>query len=159
MHYIYVIYVVNKKITQYVTIIIMQVNQLFGRNIRFLRKAAGIATRGNSFSQQEIADFLGVSRKTIVFWESGHIPSDRMMGQICEFFSRRLQLEEPFVPEKLFTDDISEEFLLFPERAEVRRVSPEQKKMISQVFVRASSLSEKDLEKLLNMLEKLSKEA
>ena len=136
----------------------MQISKTFGNNIRFLRKAAGVATRGNSFSQQEIADFLKASRKTIVFWESGHIPSERMMLILCEFFSQRLSLGEKFSPEQLLNDDISEQFVLIPERAEVRRVTAAQKKLLSLLFARATNLPEGDLEKLLELVEKYSKE-
>ncbi|RKZ26707.1 hypothetical protein DRQ26_04030 [bacterium] len=141
---------------QYDTSIIMRISKLFGNNLKFLRKAAGIATRGNYFSQQEIAKFIGVSRKTIVFWESGHIPSDAMLKRICEFFSRRLGLDEPFSPEELLEKDVSKYFVIIPERSEVKKVTPSQKKMLDNIFARAVSISEKDLEKVLKLLDKLS---
>lgn len=133
----------------------MNLCKLLGNNLRFLRRAAGIATRGNSFSQLEIADFIGVSRKTIVFWESGHIPSRRMMGVLCDFFSRKLGLDEPLLPEQLMNEDISEYFFIVPERAEVKKVTPQQKKMLSGLFARASQLHEKDLEKIIEILDNL----
>ncbi len=133
----------------------MQISKLFAKNLRFLRKAAGVASRGNSFSQNEIANFIGVSRKTLVFWESGHIPSDIMMGKLCEYFSRRLELEEPFLPEQLLNEDISEHFVIIPERGEVRKVTPTQKKLLNNLFARATNISEKDLNKIMEIIDKL----
>lgn len=134
----------------------MQISKLLGRNIRFLRYAAGVVARGNSFSQKEIADFLGVSRKTIVFWESGHIPSDKMMFRLSEFFNARLGLSDELTPQQFLDEDISECFFVVPERADVRRVTPAQKKLLSSVLTRASVLNENDLEKVIALIDKFS---
>ena len=135
----------------------MHISKLFGENIRFLRKAAGIASRGNGFSQQEIADMLGVSRKTIVFWESGQIPSPKKLALLCELFTRRLSLGEPLTPEDLLDKNIADYFILIPERAEVKQVKPNQKEMLNKIFMRASNLTENDLEKILEIIDKFSK--
>ena len=136
----------------------MHISQQYGVNFRYLRNAAGIAWRGNSYTQNEIAKQLGVSRKTIVFWESGHIPSPEKMGLICEFFSRKLGLDDMLMPEELLEDDISRHFLLIPERGEVRRVSPEKMNMIQNIFGRIPEFTEKDLEILLEKIIELEDE-
>ncbi len=136
----------------------MKICKQFGENLRFLREASGIAARGKAFSQQEIADFIGVSRKTVVFWESGHVPSPKRLGLLCEFFSRRLGLEEPLTPEDMLEKRLSDHFLLFPERGEVMRVTPEQKKLLENIFARSAHLPLEDLEKVVELVERLSGE-
>ncbi len=101
---------------------------------------------------------LGVSRKTIVFWESGQVPSKPKLAFMCEFFSRRLNLEEPLTPEELLDKNLEDEFLVVPERAKVRRVSPEQKRMLKNLFARAAELDPDDLQKILTILENLPEE-
>ena len=133
----------------------MTLNQVFGKNLRFLRYAAGVAVRGNGFTQQEIAKFLGVSRKTVVFWESGQVPSRAKLAFVCEFFTRRLELEEPLSPQDLLEKNLEDEFLVIPERAEVRRVPPEQKRMLGSIFARAAELDPDDLQKILDIIDSL----
>ncbi len=135
----------------------MHINQLFGKNLRFLRNAAGIAVRGNAFSQQEFAGIMGVSRKTVVFWESGQIPSKRKMAFLCEVISKRLGLEKLLTPEEILNEDLKSHFIVIPERAEVRRVHPEQKKMLQNIFVRAANLPADDLVKILKIVEDFMK--
>jgi len=97
---------------------------------------------------------LGVSRKTVVFWESGQIPSQKKMAHLCELFTRRLSLEEAITSDELLDEDIKDYFIVITERAEVKRVEPHQKEMLNKIFLRASDLTENDLEKILDILDK-----
>jgi len=135
----------------------MHTNQLFGKNLRFLRNAAGIIARGNPFSQQEFAGIMAVSRKTVVFWESGQIPSKRKMAFLCEVLSKRLGLEKLLTPEEILNEDLKLHFIMIPERAVVRRVHPEQKKMLQNIFARAANLPADDLVKILKIVENFMK--
>ena len=131
----------------------MNINQQFGRNFRFLRRAIGVVSRGKGFTQQEMANLLGVSRKTVVFWESGQVPSKAKLAFMCELFSRRLGLEEPLTPEDMLDKNLEDEFVVIPERAEVRRVGARQKEMLRNLFARASELAPDDLEKIFSIID------
>ncbi len=99
---------------------------------------------------------MNVSRKTMVFWESGHIPSAKKLAGLCQLFSQRLSLEEPLTPDDLLNKDIQEYFIIIAERNEVKRVKPEHKKVLENIFVRASDLDPDDLQKILKLVEQLS---
>ena len=133
----------------------MRINKQFGRNLRFLRYASGVIMRGNGLSQSELAKKLGVARKTIVFWESGQVPSARKLTDLCEFFSHHLKLEEPITPDDMLTKNIEDYFMVVPERGEVHRVKPEFKKFLRDLYARADKLTPNDLEKIMKIIDEL----
>jgi len=111
--------------------------------------------RGNGFSQNELAKKLGVSRKTIVFWESGQVPAARRLTDLCEFFSHHLKLEEPITPDDMLTKNIEDYFMVVPERGEGHRVKPEFKKFLRDLYARADKLTPNDLEKIMKIIDEL----
>ena len=128
--------------------------KIFADNMRFLRKIAGIVS-GRNVTQNDIANSLKVSRKTVVFWEGEQIPSKNSLEAICKYFSRILKLSKPLIPQQLLDDVLDDHFLVISETREVRKVTPIFKKSLNHIFTRVSELTPEDLEKVMKYMEKL----
>jgi len=127
--------------------------KLFAENIRFLRKAAGINRKGSSFSQQELADALGVTRRSIISWESGQLPSKANIERACRFFSRELGVEVS--TEEIVENDLTGHFEYMPFSKLEQGLTPEQRKVLSSLFLSASELTEEQLDKVVRYVERL----
>lgn len=82
-------------------------NQMFAKNIRFLRKILGMARSRDELSQYELAQELGITRRTVISWENGNVPHQPNLQMISNFFST--QLEHRIAVRALLSLDLSEE--------------------------------------------------
>lgn len=129
----------------------------FQKNFRFLRKTMGMFSGEELATQEAIADELGVSRKTIIFWEEGsNVPSYANLRKIALFFSRKLHIKPALEIDDLLGKNLEEILLVIHQKAEIQKVSPAQMKLMNQISARWGSLSEKDLKKLLEWTKKFA---
>lgn len=130
---------------------------LFQKNFRFLRKTMGMFSGEELATQEAIAEELGVSRKTVIFWEEGsNVPSDANLRKIAMFFSKKLHIKPALETDDLLRKNLEEILLVIPQRAEIQKVSPVQMKLMNQISARWGNLSEKDLKKLLEWTKKFA---
>lgn len=129
----------------------------FQKNFRLLRKTMSAFFGEEMATQKAIADELGISRKTVIFWEEGsNVPSEMNLRKIAMYFSKKLHIRPSLEVEDLLEKDLEEILFVVPQRAEIKRVSPTQMKLLREIFARSGSLSEKDLEKLLEWTKKFA---
>ena len=127
----------------------------FAKNIRFLRRAAGINRKGNGLSQQELADALGVTRRSIISWESGQLPSKANIERACRFFSKELGVEVSV--EDIIENDLTGHFEYMPFSKFEQGLTPEQRKVLNSLFLSASELTEEQLDKVIRYMARLKK--
>jgi len=130
--------------------------KLFARNTRFLRKAAGIAEKGSPFSQTELAKRLGVSKKSVINWESGKAPHRSNLEKIAATFSKILGFT--ISPQELITGDLTEKIELVPRNELERELSPEQRKILRSIFLSAGYLDKTKLLKVVDFIDKIKNE-
>lgn len=61
--------------------------------MKYIRKAAGLIRFGRYLSQKELASELGVSRRTVINWESGTPPRRRGLDKLKRFVADELGVE------------------------------------------------------------------
>jgi len=130
----------------------MVMSEVFAKNVRHLRKLAGIVAREHEFSQQELADFIGISRKTVNFWENGHVPPEPKIATLCEFFTRRLGLLEPILPSDFLNSDLTKRIVLLEPFKKVMCLTESQSEFLGKVISRIGAFSDKDLSDLESFL-------
>ena len=133
----------------------MDKNRIFARNIRFLRKAAGLATVGYALSQRELADSLGITRRTVIIWESGQLPHKPNLGRLSSFFSEKLGVE--IGAEDIVGMDLTGHLEYMPFSNLERKMSPAQRRILSSLLLSARELTEEKLKKVVDYIESLKK--
>jgi len=119
----------------------------FARNIRFLRRASGLVTQGRSFSQGELAERMGLTRRTIISWESGQIPHKSNLASAAEFFAACLEVE--IKPSELIEGDLTKVEELLPLSEFERALSTENRKIYRSLFLSTRGMDSVDLEKVI----------
>lgn len=125
----------------------------FAINVRFIRKAAGISDRGAPYSQEEFAEILDVTKRSIILWESGAVPNRTNLGKVSSYCSERLAMD--VTPEILKSKDITGMVELIPRNDFERELSPEHRKILRSLFMSAGNLSEDQLRKVLDYIESM----
>jgi len=128
---------------------------LFGRNIRFLRRAVGLVVRGEGFSQRDLAVALDVTRRSVISWESGNIPNANNLKKIANFFGESLGVE--ITPSELVETDLSVVSELLPLSDFERGLSPESRRIFHSLFLSTRGLGEEELKKVIEYVRNLKK--
>ena len=101
---------------------IKESTRAFGQRIRRFRKEAGL-------SQKDIADFLDVTRNTVVNWEAGRYrPDADLFPPLCDFLGITLNDLFGIRPKEMFTPH--EKTLI----DKYRKVSPAGRRIISRII-------------------------
>ncbi|HHS49677.1 MAG TPA: XRE family transcriptional regulator [candidate division Zixibacteria bacterium] len=122
----------------------------FAKNIRFLRRASGLVSQGRGFSQEELAEALKISRRTLITWESGQIPHKSNIHKAAKFFSRKLDVQ--ISPDELVEEDLSQAEELLPLSEFERTLSPESRKIYRSLFLSTRGMEKVDLEKVIDFI-------
>ena len=129
---------------------------LFAKNIRFLRKAAGIVEKGSPFSQDEMAHRLSVSKRTMIHWESGAVPHKSNIEKIITVFTKIFGLKITY--EELLHQNIAGKIDLVPRSEFERGLSPGQRKILRSMFLSATGLNETQLLRVIEYIENMKSE-
>lgn len=121
--------------------------RIFARNIRFLRRAAGLVVQGRSFSQEELANLMSVTRRTVIAWESGQIPHKSNTIKIAGFFEKKMEVS--IAPENLTDSDLTQVEELFPLSEFERKLTPESRKIYRSLFLSTRDMTLVDLSKVI----------
>jgi transcriptional regulator with XRE-family HTH domain len=125
----------------------------FGRNIRFLRRAAGLFAQGMGFSQKELAIALDVTRRSVILWESGNIPSRKNLAKIAGFFEEHLKAG--ITTDELLKTDFSLSDGLLPQSDFERELSPEGRRIFHSLFLSTRGLSKEELKNVIDYIESI----
>jgi len=128
-------------------------SKYFAKNLRFLRKAAGINIKGSPYSQGEIADILDVTKRSIILWESGSVPNPNNLDKVAALFSQLLNIG--ITGEILTEKDITDILELIPRSDFERELSGEHRKILRSLFLSAGSLDEKQLLKVIEYIDSI----
>jgi len=128
--------------------------KIFARNIRFLRKAVGINKGSGGMSQSDLAEAVGVTRRTVISWESGKLPGYDNLKRMASFFSLELQAE--ISSEDLLEKDFTEQFEFMPLSDIGREMPHEHKRILKSLFLSARGLDRAQLDKVIEFIATLS---
>lgn len=131
-------------------------NIRFGKNVRFIRKAYGINDRGSPYSQTEFAEKLNVTKRSIILWESGNIPSRKNLNKLAELFSSMVGFQVE--PNILLEKDITNKVELIPRSDFEKDLSPEHRKILRSLFLSAGNLDQNQLLKVINFIDNLKED-
>ena len=124
----------------------------FARNIRFLR-SLGDPVDKSPYSQTELATELGVSRRTIISWESGNLPQISKLQKVARVFSARLERE-------ITPDDLLNSFLrkAFQYIDTLKDGSEEAREITGDILRGMSYMDEDDLRDIQELVRRKKKE-
>ena len=134
-------------------------NKRLASNIRYLRQIIGLITDGKFLSQSDFADMIGVSRRTLINWESGEVPNQSHRKKILSLINEKLQIK--VAENVLIEKDIARiigpmSIYLFPEV--LSGLNPQQKQLLQHLFLKIESLSEETLKTIIDYVDEVVKE-
>lgn len=129
----------------------MENSSLFAKNIRFLRKAAGLTAFGHTLSQAEFADGLNVTRRTVILWESGQMPNGPNLFRLSEYFTGKLG--EEISVDDLVNEDLTGRVEYFPVDNFQNRLSPSQRRILKKLLLRTETLTDARLEEIERVID------
>lgn len=127
--------------------------ELFAKNIRFLRRIVGLFNRKKPLSQDEFSADLGVTRRTVIFWESGKIPQKNKLESLSKYFSKKLDIK--VTPEMLLSVDLTKSIEYYPSPKFAGEMSMDERKILDSLFLSAKKLSIEDLKKVVDFVSRL----
>jgi len=130
-------------------------NSLWAKNIYFLRMATGWLDSNASYSQKEFADLLGISNRTVINWESGHLPTAPKLDWLSTFFSNKFGVE--ITADDLIHFDLRDRIQIRPVPKEFADMPPEKRAKLSKLeglfFRDGRRLTEAQIDLILSMLD------
>ncbi|MFP4459958.1 MAG: helix-turn-helix domain-containing protein [Candidatus Zixiibacteriota bacterium] len=127
-------------------------------NIRYLRQIIGLIEDGKFLSQSQFAGLLGISRRTLINWESGEMPNQSHRKAILELIDEKLDIK---VAEKVLVEkDIAKaigpmSIYLFPEM--LSGLNSHQRQLLQHLFLKIESLSEETLKTIIDFVDEAIK--
>ncbi len=132
-----------------------QVNtDIFPENLKTLRRVLGFAIKGDALSQKEFADLLGVTRRTLVYWEQGELPNQGHRQEILRLVKEHLQID---IDEKfLLTKDISKvigpvSFFMYADL--LKDLSEKKRQILQHLFLKLEHADTDTLAHILDMVD------
>ncbi len=128
--------------------------EMFSENIRTLRKILGFVTKGDTLSQKEFADLLGVTRRTLVYWEKGEIPNRKHREKILRLIKTNLQID--LDENILITKDITKvigpvSFFIYSDL--LKGLSPKKRQILQHLFLKLEHADTETLNKILTIVD------
>jgi DNA-binding XRE family transcriptional regulator len=131
---------------------------MFATNIKYVRNILGLIENGKFLSQSEFADMVGVSRRTLINWESGETPNVTHRKKIIEIINEKLDIKihENVLMEKDIKKVIGPmSIYLFPEV--LSGLNPQQKQLMQHLFLKIENLSEETLKTIIEFVDDVVK--
>lgn len=131
-------------------------SKYFAKNLRFIRKAAGISVGGKPYSQAEFAEKLDVTKRSIILWESGSIPNRTNLDKLSKLILKLLGVRIP--PEILLEKDITGNLELLPRTDFEKKLSVKHRKILRSLFLSAGSLDENQLLQVIEYIDNIKED-
>ena len=128
---------------------------IFAKNIRFLRRIVGLFSRRKPFTQEEFSNEIGITRRTVIFWESGQIPQSSKLEAISRYFTKKLSFE--ITPKMLIETELSRVIEYSPAPEFALGMGIYERQILSSLFLSAKELSPVDRKKVLNYIARLKR--
>ena len=131
----------------------------FAENLRTLRKVLGFVIKGDTLSQTEFAELLGVTRRTLVYWEKNETPNKNHRIKILDIIHKYLKIEvdENF----LQTKDISKaigpvSFFMYSDM--LTGLSQKKRQLLQHLFMKLEHADADTLNKVLEIVDGIIEE-